>query len=221
MASATEAENFQELPCTYKDKTRVEREFDREYGWYNEYDPEHEYTIRVQGKTAYKEYVFTFTKVLDKTNPTLNELLTKTNNTYDLYEYNNDRNDLRNFKRFTNRNITSEGSEIEMGSGDPQYDYDYPWVRHGICKDYMFMQDNLRTFKYGETYGWDIQKEYKYEGDCKERILDQIIERLFTDEILEFGARNCLGYRIKKDGVLIENTISPEDFTKYGEVPSF
>lgn len=220
MASATE-EQFQELPCIYKDKTKVEREFDREYGWYNDYYPEHEYTIRLQGQTVYKEFVFSFSNILDKENPTLNELITKKNNTYDLYEYNSDRNYFRTFKTFTNGIITSEGSEIEMGLGDPQYDYDYPWTKHGTCKEYMLMQDHLRTYKYGNSYGWDIEKRYKYNSDRSERYIEEIIERLYDEEIGEFGARKCLGYRIKKDGIIIKNTISPEDFAKYGEVPDF
>ena len=224
MASATTAtsiqEQFEEHPCTYMDRTTSSTEFDRRHGYYTEYEPDHEYTIRLQGKDTYKEYVFHMDRPIKK--PTLEELMTISNNTYTLYTYNTNCKNLRNYRSFRRNKLTGEGTEIKLDPTHKDYNYDegHIWAKHGICYDYHY-NDRLYVYDYGENYGWEVERRYKYDVVTKTRTVDEVCQRLMKKGMSDFGGRNCLGYRIMKDGVTIKDTISPEDLILYGEPPSF
>jgi hypothetical protein len=63
---------------------------------------------------------------------------------------------------------------------------------------------NVNTYRNGDTYGWNIEKYI---------LKDEVTERLYE------GSK-CLGYRIKENGIITKNTISDEDFAKYGDPSS-
>jgi len=195
---ASESEKF-----IYQDKSYSEREFDREFGPYNEHYPNHEYRIEITNGSTITEYVFHSKFKLEKKAYTLDELQSIMKNTYRLNVYDREDPCFRKYTEYNNGKLTGKGSEI-IGHQVLYHREDDGWIKEGICYEYLTTISGIHTYKNGETYGWNIEKYAN---------TNEIIERLYEGS-------NCLGYRIKENGIITKNTISDEDFAKHGEPPS-
>ncbi len=188
----------------YQDKSYSEREFDRDYGYYREHYPNHEYRIKITNESTITEYVFNSGSKLEKNTYTLDELMSIMKNTYKINIYNCEDPFVRTYEDFDNGKLTRKGSEI-MANHEPYHPEDDGWIKNGICYQYFPTFIRMHTYKNCELIGWYVEKYID---------TDHITERLYDDD------SNCLGFRIKQNGIIIENTISAENLTKYGEPPS-
>ncbi len=195
---ASEAEIF-----SYEDKSWKEREFDRDFGYYTEKHPNHEYRIKIKNESTITEYVFNSGSKLKNDTYTLDEMKSIMTNTYRINVYDYEDSDFRKYTNYYKGMMTGKGSEIKV-SHRRYHPEDDGWIRHGICYEYYPYINRIYTYQNGKTNGWEVEKFLN---------TDEITERLFEDS-------NCLGYRIKKNGIITKNTISDEDFEKYGEPPS-
>ncbi len=200
MASSSESEN--EL-FSYEDKSWSEREFDREFGPYTEHYPNHEYRIEINSESTITEYVFNSRSKLQKKTYTLDELKSIMNNTYQINIYNREDPYFRKYSIYTEGKLTEKGSHI-LGNHTYRHPEDDGWIKHGICYYYYPNMICSSTYNNGNLNGWNIEK-------CL--IRNETVERLYEGS-------NCLGYRIKENGIITKNTISDENLAKYGNPPS-
>ncbi len=204
MASSSESEKFatNEL-FSYENKSWSEREFDREFGPYTEHYPNHEYRIEINSESTITEYVFNSESKLPKKTYTLDELKSIMNNTYQINIYNREDPNFRKYTRYYEGRLTGKGSEI-MGSDISYHPEDDGWTQDGICYSYYNNNVYVVTYRNGIIDGWNIEKSLSK---------NEVIERLNEGS-------NCLGYRIKENGIITKNTISDENLAKYGNPPS-
>jgi|LauGreDrversion4_2_1035121.scaffolds.fasta_scaffold789412_2 hypothetical protein len=186
----------------YENKSYSEREFDREFGYYTEKYPNYEYRIEITNGLTITEYVFNSEFKLEKKTYTLDELMSIMKNTYCINVYDREEPNFRKYTIYHKGILTGKGSQIK-GTKTLYHPEDDGWIKHGICYEYFPSIIRIFTYKNGNTNGWEVEKFIK---------TGEITERLFEDS-------NCLGYRIKENGIITKNTISDEDFAKYGEPP--
>ncbi len=189
---------------SYEDKSWSEREFDRDFGYYTERHPNHEYRIEITNESTITEYVFNSRSKLEKKIYTLEELKSIMKNTYKINIYNREDPLIRTYEDFDNGKLAGKGSEV-MGNHKPYYPEDDGWIKDGICYEYLPIVSRCHIYKNGEMNGWNVEKYIN---------TDEITERLYDED------SNCLGYRIKQNGIITKNTISDKDFEKYGDPPS-
>ncbi len=188
----------------YQNKSYSEREFDREFGYYREHYPNHEYRIEITNESTITEYVFNSGSKLEKKTYTLDELMSIMKNTYKINIYNREDPCVRTYEEFENGKLTGKGTEI-MKDHMPSHPEDDGWNKDGICYQYYPTIIRIHTYKNCELIGWNVEKYID---------TDHITERLYDED------SNCLGVRIKVNGIITKNTISDEDLAKYGEPPS-
>ncbi len=198
MASASESEKF-----FYENKSWSEREFDREFGPYTEHYPNYEYRIEINNESTITEYVFNSGSKLPKKTYTFDELKSIMNNTYQINIYDREDPYFRKYSVYHEGKLIEKGSQI-LGNHTYRHPEDDGWIKHGICYYYSPNMIRCSTYDNGNLHGWNIEK-------CL--IKNETVERLYEGS-------NCLGYRIKENGIITKNTISDENFAKYGDSPS-